>query len=342
MRTVNPSAYIRIPFQVPDPAGITDLTLSLQWEDGFIAYLNGTEIHRERAPDTPAWDSTSDPASGRNENQSILFSDYPITNGSLIAGTNVLAIHGLNDAAGSSDFLISPRLTGSQQNITNLVDGFFPDPTPGDENLMRYDGITADTKFSVDRGLHESAFDLAITTATPGATIRYTTNGTPPTETTGDVYTGPIPIDRTTVIRAFAFAQGFRPTNVDTHSYIFPSDVVTQPAMRTAITEDPEYGPKMIEALTSIPTLSISFVGNTINYAPTNPPPGSPPETPVSVEMLNFESGAKQIDAGAERFGGEYTQFAKRSLRLQFRSIYGPNGSTTHSSTAMTTQGSRR
>ena len=324
MRTVNTSAYIRIPFQVPDPAGITDLTLSLQWEDGFIAYLNGTEIHRERAPDTPAWNSTSNPASGRNENQSILFSDYPITTGGLIAGTNVLAIHGLNDAAGSSDFLISPRLTGSQQNITNLVDGFFPDPTPGDENLMRYDGITADTKFSVDRGLHESAFDLAITTATPGATIRYTTNGTPPTETTGDVYTGPISIDRTTVIRALAFAQGFRPTNVDTHSYIFPSDVVTQPAMRTAITEDPEYGPKMIEALTSIPTLSISFVGNNINYAPTNPPPGSPPETPVSVEMLNFESGAKQVDAGAERFGGEYTQFAKRSLRLHFRSIYGP------------------
>ena len=316
MRLQNSSVYIRIPFEVTEPAGIADFVLSAQWEDGFIAYLNGIEIHRERAPETLVWNSRCSPSGGRSpETLVVQFADYPLASGNLVAGTNVLAIQGLNDSAGSSDFLFSPRFTATQQDVTNLIPGFFPDLTPGSENAIRYDGITADTKFSSDRGFYETAFDLIISSETAEATIRYTTDGSSPTETTGTVYAGPFNISETMVVRAIAFHQGYRPTNIDTHTYIFPSDVVTQPAMRTQITQHPTYGPQMEDALGSIPSIALTFQGNDV--------PANRSEIPVSVEMLNFESGSKQINAGVVRYGSYVTNFEKKSIRLHFRSEYG-------------------
>jgi len=116
------------------------------------------------------------------------------------------------------------------------------------------------------------------------------------------------------VLRAAAFKTGFEPTNIDTQTYIFPADVLTQPEMRPEITQDPVYGPQLIDALHSIPTIALSFEGDDIDRN----------EIPISVELLNFESEAIQLDAGAARFGSFNTDFAKRSFRLHFRSIYGP------------------
>ncbi|MDB4429430.1 lamin tail domain-containing protein [Akkermansiaceae bacterium] len=193
--------------------------------------------------------------------------------------------------------------------------GFFPEPTPGEANGARWDGIVADTKFSVDRGLYESELDLIISTTTPGATIRYTTDGSAPSETSGTVYTGPLSVSGTSVVRAIAYRSGYRSTNVDTHTYLFPEDVVTQPTMSTTITQDAVYGPQMVDALSSIPTISLTFDDSNIDYD----------EVPVSVEFINFEDGAKQVDAGAARFGSYVTDFHKRSFRLHFRSAYGPS-----------------
>jgi hypothetical protein len=89
-------------------------------------------------------------------------------------------------------------------------------------------GVVTDTRFSVDRGFFSAPFPLEITTDTPDAEIRYTTDGSPPTETTGTVYTGPITIDGLTTLRAAAFKPGCLPTNVDTHTYLFLDDVVVQ------------------------------------------------------------------------------------------------------------------
>jgi hypothetical protein len=58
---------------------------------------------------------------------------------------------------------------------------FFATPTPGAANSPGFIAFVGDTKFSVDRGFYTQAFTVAITTDTPGATIRYTTDGTAPT-----------------------------------------------------------------------------------------------------------------------------------------------------------------
>ncbi len=102
-------------------------------------------------------------------------------------------------------------------------------PTPGGRNYASYLGFVGDTHFDHDRGNNYTApFDLAITTTDPAATVRYTTDGSEPTIYKGTLYTAPLPITKTSVIRAAGFRKGYAPTNIDTQTYIFVPDVVTQ------------------------------------------------------------------------------------------------------------------
>ena len=122
------------------------------------------------------------------------------------------------------------------------------------ENADSILGFVKDTSFTVDRGFYTEPIHVEIASATAGAEIRYTRDGTKPTATTGMLYLpgSQIDISRTTVLRAAAFKDGFEPTNVDTHTYIFPADVIAGPNMDTDITQDPAYAPQMEAALVSV------------------------------------------------------------------------------------------
>ncbi|MFT5123320.1 MAG: hypothetical protein ACI97B_001953 [Verrucomicrobiales bacterium] len=51
MQGVNPSAYLRIPFTLPNASSIDDLQLHIQYDDGFVAYLNGQEVAVSNMPE---------------------------------------------------------------------------------------------------------------------------------------------------------------------------------------------------------------------------------------------------------------------------------------------------
>ncbi len=320
MRGVNASIYIRVPFTLNDASGVSDLILRMKWEDGFIAYLNGTKIESLSAPENPVWNSTSS-SNRSNENDVITFFDYPVT-GPLQKGQNILAIQGLNGSQNSSDFLVSPELTAKKTDLNSPKNGYFLNPTPGTLNGERIDGLVSDTKFNVNRGFYEEAFELEISTKTEGAEIRYTLDGTVPSETRGEVYKAPITINKTTVIRAMAHRSGYSTTNIDTQTYLFPEDVVNQPRMRASVTESRTFGPQMIDSLKSVPTVSIV----TDNPSPfMNEGSGNMRrESPASVEMI-FPDGTPgfQENGGLKHFGGYYTNFPKKSFRIGFRSQYG-------------------
>ncbi len=103
------TAYIRIPFTV-DPAEMVNwnyLTLSIRYDDGFVAYINGIEVCRQGFNGTPEWNSS---ASSSHENYDLVvipINDYLTA---LQPGDNILAIHGLNIGTTSTDFIISPIL----------------------------------------------------------------------------------------------------------------------------------------------------------------------------------------------------------------------------------------
>jgi hypothetical protein len=107
------SVYARMEFEVEAPELYRFLYLDLQYDDGFVAYLNGRRVASNNAPAAPSWNSQS---TAQNPDEAALsFETFDISAhaGELRAGRNVLALHGFNTNTTSSDLLIRPRLRAS-------------------------------------------------------------------------------------------------------------------------------------------------------------------------------------------------------------------------------------
>ena len=79
---------------------------------------------------------------------------------------------------------------------------YFATPTPGAANGPSVLGFVSDVLFGVNRGFFSAPFQVSLGTATVGTTIRYTLDGSTPTETTGAIYSTPLTINATTTLRA--------------------------------------------------------------------------------------------------------------------------------------------
>ena len=197
---------------------------------------------------------------------------------------------------------------------TNGVVGFFRPATPGTTNGFAFAGVVIDTKFGSDRGLYETNFDLVITSGTPDAVIRYTLDRTEPTPTRGSVYAAPIRISRTTIVRAAAFKEGWAPTDIDTQTYIFPSDIIASAVMRTNITRNPAYASHIRPGLLDLPSVSLTMTSAANDTT----------EVKTSIEWLrpDGQPGFQEY-CGVKHYGGAFTTFPKKNFRLYFRSEYG-------------------
>ena len=111
MEDTNASAWIRTEFGVAPGQAFDQLTLRMRYDDGFVAYLNGTKVVDRNAPPAPAWNSAATAEHPDNDALTPEAIDLTSFLGLLDTGTNVLAIHGLNETAGDTDFLILPELT---------------------------------------------------------------------------------------------------------------------------------------------------------------------------------------------------------------------------------------
>jgi len=102
------SVYIRNTFAVPSPVPDQVLELMIDYDDGFIAYLNGREVARRNMPDGPTTHLTralSSHEAGSPE-RIILGRARDL----LVEGTNLLAIEGHNTSRTSSDFSLLPAI----------------------------------------------------------------------------------------------------------------------------------------------------------------------------------------------------------------------------------------
>jgi endo-1,4-beta-D-glucanase Y len=80
-------------------------------------------------------------------------------------------------------------------------------------------GTTASPTFSPAPGSYTTAQSVALSCATSGATIRYTTDGSTPSSTVGTIYSAPITVSTTTTIRAIAYATGLTDSPVASSTY---------------------------------------------------------------------------------------------------------------------------
>ncbi|MFT6861980.1 MAG: hypothetical protein ACJAVK_000534 [Akkermansiaceae bacterium] len=245
--------------------------------------------------------------------------------------------------------------------------GYILNPTPDAQNdaSSGVSGFVKDTDFGQSRGFFDTPFSLDIISATPGATIRYTTDGSWPSETTGTIYTGPITVDRTLSIKAIAYQSGFVSTNIDTHTYIFVDSVVAQTAANTQSIyglpsswggQSPYYGmnnnsnvdPNTLQNdLKTIPSLAIALdsddmFGNSGIYS--NPgSSGQAWERKTSLELVNPDdptgAGNFQQNCAIRIQGGAFRSFGltrKKSFRVLFKSEFGTSNQPTGGSGKLT------
>src|SRR5204863_6015281 len=78
--------------------------------------------------------------------------------------------------------------------------------------------IAAPPTFNPPGGSFVGSVTVTMSTATSGATIYYTTDGSAPT-TASSAYTGPVPLTTTTTLRAMAAASGMSNSNVTSATY---------------------------------------------------------------------------------------------------------------------------
>ena len=214
--------YARIPFNIDgDPARFDELGMSIRYDDGFIAYLNGVQVATGNSPVEFAWDSTANSPFG------AVAGNIPVVgvalNGEvdlLRSGENILAIHSMNNAADDKDMFFDVSLNAA--DVLDVSPQYFTIPTPGAVNELP--AATAPI-FSVTGGTFVGTQTLEMTTTDmiPTLEFRYTTDGTDP-DANSTLYTGPIAITTSMNVRAIAIDSNATPvvsnSNVTSEAYI--------------------------------------------------------------------------------------------------------------------------
>jgi hypothetical protein len=379
------SVYMRHVFTIVDTADIASAVFHMDYDDAFVAYINGVEIARANigVNGTPVAFNTT----ALSEHEAKMYAggapDQFVINEAFLksflkVGSNVLAIQVHNVDPWSSDLTslawLSLGIKGSitnygavpswfQLNASSLhtnfkldqtgetlslisptgtllsqrtylevlpdnsygcqIDGslaqrYFRIPTPNATNNTSagYSEYVQDPVFSPDGGFYPGPLTLTISSATAGSEIRYTTDGSEP-GMTSTLFSSPINVDSTMVIRARAFHANYLEGQIITNTYfIADSSSPTLPVI--SITVDPDI---MFDTVTGIyvkgpnAEASIPFYG--ANF-------WQEVEVPAYIEyfdkgrQLGFEQGI-----GIEIYGNYSRSYPQKSMKIIARDAYG-------------------
>ncbi|MDB6152862.1 MAG: hypothetical protein JWL90_1315 [Chthoniobacteraceae bacterium] len=226
---------------------------------------------------------------------------------------------------------------------------FLSQPTPGAANSATIAVATPPT-FNRAHGFQDQPFALTLTSSTPGASIHYTLDGTEPGAASA-LYTGPVIIKTTSIVRAATFAPAIKASPAVTRTYLFTGDIIEQSAngkaprgwpatwgsakvdygMDRRIAAKAPYSRTIATDLRTIPSLSVAMplddLFNPNDGIYSNPSEkGREWERPMSLELIDpagtpgFQiNGGIRIRGGASRDSNN----PKHSFRFLFRKEYG-------------------
>ena len=332
--------YLRSSFNAFSSDRIRNITISTDFDDGFVIWINGTKVLSRNAPATlnPTSLATANHESGIPETYIIETTGIPLTD-----GTNIICIQALNVSLNSSDFFFDLSIR-AYLSLPEVPD-------------------TLSLAFDHESGFYENPFDLTVSTAETGYDLIYTIDGSNPQTSATAVRSSTdafIRIDPETVtgrpatpvfiVRASLVADGFSPSRPVTQSYIFLDKVLTQDhpggdwpvssvngqlidlPMDPDVVNDLRYRPRLEESLLDIP--SVSLVTDNANLF--NPSSGiyvnaymhgEDWERQCSLELINPDgSEGFRVNAGVRIRGGasRKPENPKHAFRLFFRKEYGP------------------
>ena len=210
------SVFLRIPFALEEPVP-RFLQLQVNYDSGFIAFLNGVEVARRNAARLRfnVRATQTRPAARAARTETI---DLP--SHGLRGGRNILAVQALNNAADSPDFLFQPALRDVAVTTVEESPAYFEQPSPGRPNgAPGRTGIALSPRLSRTDALFSGSLALEVTTESPTATIYYTTDGSDPDDLSPR-YERPLELTAFTTVKARAFDAGLIPSEVATGTYV--------------------------------------------------------------------------------------------------------------------------
>lgn len=238
---------------------------------------------------------------------------------------------------------------------------YFTTPTPGAENVAS--DLPFAPNFSVSRGYYDAPVDVTLTVPGGQGSVYYTTNGMRPTKTNATLYTNPVHITTTTPLSAVVINNNVS-SDIVTHTYIYPSDVIKQSqtpagyptdwkqasestsvpadyAMDSKVTTSNAYKNQMENSLRSLPVVNIvtntgylfsdeenATTGGIYIYTGLPHAESKAWERPASAEYFDPVTNQEfQLNCRLKLHGGNSrrpTNSPKHGFEITFKSSYGP------------------
>jgi hypothetical protein len=371
------SVFLRRSFTVNTLEGLEELLFDVDFDDGFVAYLNGTEIARVNMNGSrPAWNAfATENYEARIVNEGLPLRFVVIDPASLlIVGENTLSIQVHNVNEFSSDMSMIPFLTARYAGLNNdgvvppailslprtslhtnfklsasgetlflhdalgvFVDSLrvydvpanvsvgipgmggeprlFRTTTPGARNPdAGFTGVVPGSVIFSQDGGPTGTFELSLSGANAPNEIRYTLDATEPVATS-PLFTAPLSIDSTTVVRAAIFQTDYLPSTIQSETYLIGTNH-SLPIV-TLVTEPDNF----FHPVTGMYILQEGYEGD-FPYFGSNI--WAEIENPINFTFHEPDGSSRfQFDGGVKIFGGWSRANDQRSLSLFARSRYG-------------------
>ncbi len=110
--------------------------------------------------------------------------------------------------------------------VTTLDDGNPYNNTNASSIITVYEGVVANPTFNIASGSYNASKSVTISMTTPGASIRYTDDGSNPTSTTGSIYGSPVTVtspatvlSKSTTLKAIVYRANWMDSSVSENNY---------------------------------------------------------------------------------------------------------------------------
>ena len=257
--------YLRSVFQVTNVALLKQVNFTVDYDDGFVIWINGVMVLGKNAPSILLFNGFA-PANHESGTGEV----YTLNAGeiNLVEGLNSIAVMCFNVSLSSTDFYFDLAIIAGL-NIPETSDAI---------------GVN----FNVKSGFFDTPFDLILTSEDPLATIVYTLDGSNPQDSKNSFVSSSQvsikidpesnygrPLTPSVIVRASALLPGCKPSKPVSGTYIFPHKIKNQtypggewPAasvngqlidlgIDTLVVKNPAYSDLFYNSLTDIPTISV-------------------------------------------------------------------------------------
>lgn len=168
------------------------------------------------------------------------------------------------DPTETDPLIVSGNTVNVDQTMTLKVRAFKTGMPPSDIATVAYAMKVATPSVTPNQGTYSSAQTVTLATTTPGAVIRYTVDGSTPTEAS-NVYAGPLQLSTTTQLKAIGFRAGWTNSSTRTATYTMDFGGLAAPQI------SPGAGSYTTSAVVTITSIS----GATIRYTTNGSNPSS-------------------------------------------------------------------